>query len=119
MDRFEVIIYWSDEDSAFVAEVPELPGCMAHGATHAAALKNAKAAMRLWIKTAQEFGDHGDGGSAWRAHPRKEKAASGVQRFDAGGRRCSGSWIAAVTEAKTGANKAVGKGRKKGPPDKK
>lgn len=57
MNRYEVIIYWSDEDAAFVAEVPELPGCMAHGATHAAALKNAKAAMQLWIKTAQEFGD--------------------------------------------------------------
>jgi len=57
MDRYEIIIYWSEEDKAFVAEVPELPGCMAHGHTHELALKNAKAAMRLWIKTAREFND--------------------------------------------------------------
>ena len=57
MDRYEVIIYWSEEDNAFVAEVPELPGCMAHGDTHELALKSAKAAMRLWIKTAREFND--------------------------------------------------------------
>ena len=46
-DRYEIIIYWSDEDGAFVAEAPELPGCMAHGKTHESALKNAKAAIRL------------------------------------------------------------------------
>ena len=57
MDKYEIIIYWSDEDQAFVAEVPELPGCMAHGNTHEEALANAKAAMQLWIDTANEFGD--------------------------------------------------------------
>lgn len=57
MGRYEIIIYWSDEDGAFVAEVPELPGCMAHGKTYESALKNAKAAIRLWIKTAKEFND--------------------------------------------------------------
>jgi len=57
MDRYEIIIYWSREDDAFVAEAPELPGCMAHGKTHEAALRNAKAAIRLWIKTAREFND--------------------------------------------------------------
>lgn len=57
MHRYEVIIYWSDEDAAFVAEVPELPGCMAHGATPEAALTEAQEAITLWIDTAQEFGD--------------------------------------------------------------
>ena len=57
MDRYEIIIYWSDEDQAFIAEVPELPGCMAHGATHEEVLSNIKSAMELWIKTAKEFND--------------------------------------------------------------
>ena len=57
MDKYEIIIYWSDEDNAFVADVPELPGCMAHGDTHEAALANAREAALLWIKTAKEFGD--------------------------------------------------------------
>ena len=57
MHKYEVIIYWSDDDGAFVAEVPELPGCMAHGETPAAALANAQEAISLWIATAREFGD--------------------------------------------------------------
>ena len=57
MHRYEVIIFWSDEDQAYIAEVPELPGCVAHGSTHEDALQNAKEAMELWISTAQEFGD--------------------------------------------------------------
>ena len=57
MNKYEVIIYWSSEDEAFVAEVPELPGCAAHGATQEEALRNAQGAMRLWIDTANEFGD--------------------------------------------------------------
>jgi predicted RNase H-like HicB family nuclease len=57
MGKYEIIIYWSDEDGAFVAEVPELPGCMAHGKTHESALMNAKAAIRLWTRTAREFND--------------------------------------------------------------
>lgn len=57
MDKYEVIIFWSAEDQAFVAEVPELPGCMAHGSTHEDALVNAKMAMQHWIATAREFGD--------------------------------------------------------------
>ncbi|MBM4329501.1 MAG: type II toxin-antitoxin system HicB family antitoxin [Deltaproteobacteria bacterium] len=57
MQRYEIIIYWSDEDQVFVAEVPELPGCMAHGDTEELALKNAKDAIQLWIDTAREFGD--------------------------------------------------------------
>jgi predicted RNase H-like HicB family nuclease len=55
--KYEVIIYWSEEDDAFVAEAPELPGCAAHGATQEAALANALDAIRLWIDTAREFGD--------------------------------------------------------------
>jgi predicted RNase H-like HicB family nuclease len=54
--RYEIVIFWSDEDSAFVADVPELPGCMAHGATHQEALANAADAIVLWIETAEEDG---------------------------------------------------------------
>ena len=57
MSKYEVIIYWSDEDQVFVAEVPELPGCSAHGATQEAALASAREAIRLWIESAREFGD--------------------------------------------------------------
>ena len=57
MYKYEIIIYWSREDAAFIAEVPELPGCMAHGETPEKALKNAKEAIQLWIDTAKEFGD--------------------------------------------------------------
>ncbi len=57
MFKYEIIIYWSREDQVFVADVPELPGCMAHGETQEAALKNVKDAIQLWINTAKEFGD--------------------------------------------------------------
>lgn len=57
MHKYEVIIYWSSEDNCFVADVPELPGCAAHGATQEDALTNAQAAIQLWIDTAREFGD--------------------------------------------------------------
>jgi predicted RNase H-like HicB family nuclease len=57
MNRYEVIIYWSAEDSVFVAEVPELPGCAAHGTSQEEALKNAQDPMQLWLDTAREFGD--------------------------------------------------------------
>jgi predicted RNase H-like HicB family nuclease len=54
--RYEVVIYWSDEDQAFVAEVPELPGCMADGETHEEALANAERVIQEWIETARELG---------------------------------------------------------------
>jgi predicted RNase H-like HicB family nuclease len=57
MYKYEIIIYWSEEDKAYVAEVPELPGCMAHGDSQEMALSNAKDAIQLWIDTANEFGD--------------------------------------------------------------
>jgi predicted RNase H-like HicB family nuclease len=57
MLNYEVVIYWSEEDDVFVAEVPELPGCAAHGDSHEAALASVKEAMQLWIDTAREFGD--------------------------------------------------------------
>jgi len=57
MDRYEIILYWSRDDDAFIAEVPELPGCMTHGDSHEAALANAKEAMALWLDTAKEHGD--------------------------------------------------------------
>ena len=57
MHKYEIILYWSNEDAAFIAEVPELPGCMAHGDSQEEALKNINEAMQLWIDTATEFGD--------------------------------------------------------------
>ena len=57
MQKYEIILYWSEEDQVFVAEVPELPGCIAHGDTQEAALSNTNEAMQLWIDTAREFGD--------------------------------------------------------------
>ena len=57
MYRYEVIIYWSDEDNAFIAEIPELPGCMAHGNTKFEALKNAEDAIEAWLEIAKEYGD--------------------------------------------------------------
>ncbi len=56
MHRYEVIIYWSDDDDAFIAEVPELPGCSAHGHTPDRALANSQEAIALWLDTAKEFG---------------------------------------------------------------
>lgn len=57
MSKYEVIIYWSDEDQVFVAEVPELPGCSAHGATQELAVASAQEAIHLWIESARELGD--------------------------------------------------------------
>jgi len=57
MYKYEIIIYWSRKDDAFVAETPELPGCMAHGKTYEEAIKNIQEAIQLWIDTAKEFGD--------------------------------------------------------------
>lgn len=54
--NYEVIIYWSAEDQTFIAEAPELPGCMADGATHQEALANLEVIMREWIETATELG---------------------------------------------------------------
>ena len=54
--RYEVIIYWSEEDHAFVAEVPELPGCMADGMTYEEAVENVQVIIREWIEAAQELG---------------------------------------------------------------
>jgi predicted RNase H-like HicB family nuclease len=56
MHKYEIIIYWSDEDQAFVAEVPELPGCAAHGDTSDAALANCQDAIDLWLETARDTG---------------------------------------------------------------
>ncbi|MDJ0533565.1 MAG: type II toxin-antitoxin system HicB family antitoxin [Xenococcaceae cyanobacterium MO_207.B15] len=57
MYKYQIIINWSEIDRVFVAEAPELPGCMAHGETQEAALANIKEAIELWIDTAKEFGD--------------------------------------------------------------
>jgi predicted RNase H-like HicB family nuclease len=54
--RYEIIIYWSAEDSAFIAEVPELPGCMADGHTYEEAVVHVKAVIREWIEMAHEMG---------------------------------------------------------------
>ena len=54
--RYEIILYWSDEDQAVIAEVPELPGCAADGQTYEDALANIKTVMNEWIETARQFG---------------------------------------------------------------
>ena len=54
--RYEVIIYWSKEDEAFIAEVPELAGCMADGNTYKEALVNVEIVIREWIETARKLG---------------------------------------------------------------
>lgn len=54
--RYELIIYWSEEDESFVVEVPEFPGCMADGETYEEAVANAKTVIEEWIETAKEHG---------------------------------------------------------------
>jgi len=56
MSRYEIIIYWSLEDKAFIAEVPELPGCLADGVTYHEALANVKVVINEWLETAKELG---------------------------------------------------------------
>ena len=57
MNHYEIIIYWSNEDQAFLAEAPELPGCMAHGNSYEEALRNVRDAMAFWIDVAREQGE--------------------------------------------------------------
>ena len=56
MAKYEIIIYWSQDDEAFIAEVPELPGCAADGDTYQQALENVQVIIREWIETATELG---------------------------------------------------------------
>jgi predicted RNase H-like HicB family nuclease len=56
MFKYEVIVYWSEEDRAFIAEVPELPGCAADGATYQEAINNVEVVIGEWIETAREMG---------------------------------------------------------------
>lgn len=57
MHRYEIVIFWSAEDQTFIADMPELPGCKAHGDSPQDALANAQEAITLWLDTAREFGD--------------------------------------------------------------
>lgn len=56
MSRYEIILYWSREDEAYIAEVPELPGCMADGSTMVEAVKNVERVIKEWLETATELG---------------------------------------------------------------
>jgi len=56
MNKYEIILYWSDEDQAFIAEVPELPGCAADGANRQGALANAEVVISEWLETARDLG---------------------------------------------------------------
>ena len=56
MAKYEIILYWSQEDDAFIAEVPELPGCAADGSSYQEALANAEIIIQEWIETAKEMG---------------------------------------------------------------
>ena len=57
MLRYEITIAWSDEDELYIAEAPELPGCMAHGETYMEAVESIQEAMELWLEVAREFKD--------------------------------------------------------------
>ncbi len=57
MHKYEIILYWSNEDQVFVAEVPELPGCMAHGDNQGTALQNINDAIRFWIDRLRSWSD--------------------------------------------------------------
>ena len=57
MFKYETTIYWSSSDECFIAEIPELPGCMAHGDSSEMALRNLQEAAQLWIETAKECGE--------------------------------------------------------------
>lgn len=57
MHKYELILSWSQEDRCYVVDVPELPGCMAHGQTQPEALRQANEAVQLWLETARQFGD--------------------------------------------------------------
>ncbi len=54
--KYEIVLYWSEDDAAFLAEVPELPGCMADGVTREEALRNVEVVIDEWLETAREFG---------------------------------------------------------------
>ena len=56
MFHYEIILYWSKDDRAFIAEVPELPGCAADGKTYQEAVENVEVIMQEWIETARELG---------------------------------------------------------------
>jgi predicted RNase H-like HicB family nuclease len=56
--KYEIIIYWDNDDKIFVAEVPDLPGCKAHGTTRIEAAEHVSEAIDLWLETAREFGDN-------------------------------------------------------------
>ena len=54
--KYEIILYWSEEDESYIAEVPELPGCMSDGSTYQETLKNVEIVIQEWIETAEELG---------------------------------------------------------------
>ena len=56
MPKYEIVVYWEPKDKIFVAEVPDLPGCAAHGRTQVEAVKSVGEAIALWLETAREFG---------------------------------------------------------------
>lgn len=57
LPKYEIVIFWDEQDKIFVAEVPDLPGCMAHGKTQAKALMHVNEAIELWLETARKYSD--------------------------------------------------------------
>lgn len=57
MHKYQITIFWSDEDGVFVADISDLPGCSAHGQSYEEALREAQVAISLWLETAREFGN--------------------------------------------------------------
>jgi predicted RNase H-like HicB family nuclease len=89
MHKYEIILYWSQEDQCYVVEVPELPGCMAHGQTQPAALRQANEAVQLWLETARQFGDPipvPKGRLRFYAEPWEGKLDHGINHAYAGSR---------------------------------
>lgn len=82
MPRYEIIIYWSNEDAAYIAEVPELPGCMAHGHTPESAAANANDAIQLWIDTAKESVDPHPEPTGQREYPLRGQPIKYVEPTD-------------------------------------
>ena len=56
LNKYQMVIYWSEEDHGYLVEIPELPGCMADGKTRQEAVKNAETIMQEWVETAHELG---------------------------------------------------------------
>lgn len=105
-DTYSVIIFWSDDDAAFIATVPELPGCMAHGETRALAIEQIEIAIQNWLDTAREIGREIPSPPKDMAEYIKELDQKAEQTIKAGVENAMPSIVEALAKemAKTGEN---------------